>query len=153
MNEIKCDKIENSQIKELQIERFPLGQSPNLIEGFFIIGYEESYLRNKIFKDIEKELFGGAKSEIKKTGLNEYKCMDYPTILSSIGSNYSEQIFKYNDLFPLIKKIFIIPTIFYTNYGKTINKPNPFNAIFIEEIGKNILIGYSYIFYEKKSDV
>ena len=138
MNEIKCDKIENSQIKELQIERFPLGQSPNLIEGFFIIGYEESYLENKLFIDINKILFPTTEIEKEKykkikEGLNEYKFMDYPTILSSIGSNYSEQIFKYNDLFPLIKKIFIIPTIFYTNYGKTINKPNPFNAIFIEK--------------------
>ena len=129
MNEIKYDKIENSQRKELQIEKFPLGRSPNLIEGFFIIGYEDSYIEEKIIKAINKE-----------TGFNEYKCRNYPTILYSIGSNYSESIFQKNNLILLIKKIFIIPTVFYTNYSNDNNKPNPFNVIFTEECEKDIRI-------------
>ena len=34
---------DGNNIKELQIEKYPMAESPNLFEYFLIMGYEESY--------------------------------------------------------------------------------------------------------------
>ena len=73
------------------MEKNPMASSPNLIEYFLIMGYEESYIQEKIIKNFsiqtqtELEL---AEQKNKKLNpeskiLNEYKCRNLPSIRSA----------------------------------------------------------------------
>ena len=91
---------------EILMEKNPMASSPNLIEYFLIMGYEESYIQEKIIKNFtiqtqaELEL---AEQKNKKLNpdskiLNEYKCRNLPSILFSLGSNFSEPLESEDDL-------------------------------------------------------
>ena len=76
-----------------------MSQCPTM-SCFLIMGYEESYIQEKIIKNFtiqtqaELEL---AEQKNKKLNpdskiLNEYKCRNLPSILFSLGSNFSEPL-------------------------------------------------------------
>ena len=151
MNDNKNNITPN--IKELQIEKYPLAESPHLIECFLIMGFEESYIQEKIINN-EKMLLKLKEEEQKKKKLNsetkifdEYKCRHFPTILSLIGSNFPKEI-SYE---LLIKQVFPIPpSVFYTTVDNSIYEPYSLNIVF-SNIQNNIVnIGYAYVFYENR---
>ena len=143
------------KIKELQIEKFPMAESQNLIEYFLIMGYEDLYIQEKIIKSFTPEMLLELEEEEEKNRkinpeakiFNEYKCRHLPTILSSIGSNFSNPI----DSDLLIKNVFPIPpSIYYTINNNSIFPLSTLNIIF-SNIQNNIVnIGYAYIFYENR---
>ena len=143
------------KIKELQIEKYPMAESPNLIEYFLIMGYEELYIQEKIFKsfnqkmllELEEEKEKNKKSNPDSRIFKEFYCRHLPTILSSIGSNFSEPI--NSDL--LIKNVFPLPpSIFYTINDNIPTSLSTLNIVF-SNIQNNIVnIGYAYIFYENR---
>ena len=135
MTEIKNNSITNSKIQELEIEKFPMAESPHLIEYFSIMGFEELYIQEKIIKNFSQEMFLKLEEEEQKIqNLNpgakifkEYKCRYLPTILSSIGSNFTEPIpieILINNVFP------IPPSVIYTTIDNNIFEPNPLNIVF-----------------------
>ena len=52
---------------EVKIEKYPLAESPNLIENFLILGYEESYIQEIILKKLQLSnlVIENEKSEVK----------------------------------------------------------------------------------------
>ena len=155
MTEIKNNSRTNSKIQELEIEKFPMAESPHLIEYFSIMGFEELYIQEKIIKIFSQEMFLKLEEEEQKIqNLNpgakifkEYKCRYLPTILSSIGSNFTEPIpieILINNVFP------IPPSVIYTTIDNNIFEPNPLNIVFSNIQNKVVNIGYAYIFYENR---
>ena len=155
MNETKNTNCPNSKIQELQIEKYPMAESPHLIEYFLIMGYEESYIQEKIIKNFNNKMVLELEEEEQKNRkinpeskiFNEYKCRNLPTILSSIGSNFAKPI--PTEL--LIGNVFPIPpSVLYTTTDNFIYEPYPLNVIF-SNIQNNIVnIGYAFIFYENR---
>ena len=78
---------EKSNIKSFQapLKKYPLSNSIHLIDYFLIIGYEDTYIKEKIIKDIQIKDFPSANTNI-------YKSNNFPTILSSINSDYEGEI-------------------------------------------------------------
>ena len=155
MTEISNSGIQNYNIQEIKIEKFPMAESPNLIEYFLIMGFEELYIQQKIIKNFnEKILLELDEEEQKNKKLNpetkifkEYKCRHFPTILSSIGSNFSKTI--PSEL--LIKKVFPVPpSIFYTTTDNFIYEPYSLNIVFTNIQNNIVNIGYAYLFYENR---
>ena len=156
MNEINNNKISNNEIKELEIEKYPMAESQNLIEYFLIMGFEELYIQEKIIKNFEGKMLSELEEEEQKNKkinpetkiFKEYKPLNLPTILFSVGSNFSKPIS--NEL--LIKSVFPIPpSVFYTTIDNSIYEPYSLNVVF-SNIQNNIInIGYSYIFYENRN--
>ena len=143
------------KIKELQIEKYPMAESPNLIEYFLIMGYEELYIQEKILKSLNQEVILELEEEKEKNKKSspdarigkKFYNGHLPTILSSIGSNFSEPI--NSDL--LIKNVFPLPpSIFYTINDNSPTSLPTLNIVF-SNIQNNIVnIGYAYIFYENR---
>ena len=154
MTEITNNFISNSKVQELEIEKFPMAESPHLIEYFLIMGFEELYIQENIIKNFNKKMFEELEEEQKNKKLNpetqifnEYKCRHLPTILSSIGSNFTEAI----TTEILIKNVFPIPpSVFYTTIDNFIYEPYPLNIVFSNIQNKVVNIGYAYIFYENR---
>ena len=145
-NEIKEKNIE---ITELKIEKYPMAKSPHLIEYFIIMGYEESYIKEKILKNINlRNQSEQNEKNIESDLVYEFKCRHLPTILSSISSNFSEPIAEDKIL---IQNVFPIPpTIYYTSSNNLKYEPKQVNVIFTNIQNEVVNIGYSYIFYEKE---
>ena len=132
---------------EVKIEKYPMGESPHLLENFLIIGYEEIYIEQVIIKNIELKYFIHKNIlSNTKTNLKEFKCRNFPTILSSIGSNNKGEIFdgKY-----IIEKVFPIPPIIYFTKEEN-NIIDNKNIVFTNIQNNNVNIGYGYVFYEYK---
>ena len=138
---------------EVKIEKYPMAESPNLLENFLIIGYEELYFQEVIFKNLppinqnqdEKNDIKSKKGD-NKLCYKEYKCRNLPTILGSISSNFSGGIFDGNQI---IEKVFPIPPCVY--YGYIDNFPHEIINVVFTNIQNNVVnIGYAYIFYETK---
>ena len=143
---------------EIILEKNPMASSPHLIEYFLIMGYDESYIQEKIIKNfdsqtqIELEL---AEQKSKKLNpeikiLNEYKCRNLPTILFSLGSNFSEGLESENEL---IKRVFPIPpSVLYTIIDNTFAYDPSANDVVFSNIQNTVVnIGYAHIFYESKN--
>ena len=145
---------------EILMEKNPMASSPNLIEYFLIMGYEESYIQEKIIKNFtiqtqaELEL---AEQKNKKLNpdskiLNEYKCRNLPSILFSLGSNFSEPLESEDDL---IKDVFPVPpSVLYSIIDKdntTIYEPMSNDVVFSNIQNTVVNIGYAHIFYESKN--
>ena len=143
---------------EIILEKNPMASSPHLIEYFLIMGYDESYIQEKIIKNfdsqtqIELEL---AEQKSKKLNpeikiLKEYKCRNLPTILFSLGSNFSEGLESENEL---IKRVFPIPpSVLYTIIDNTFAYDPSANDVVFSNIQNTVVnIGYAHIFYECKN--
>ena len=145
----KQNDIKDQEFIELLIEKYPMGNSPHLIEYFCIVGYEETYIQEKIIKNINSIIETDKEKEFFETNIyNEYKCRHLPTILSSISSNFNGPIS--NETY-LIENIFPIPpTIYYNSQKNFIYEPSPKNVIFTNIQNEIVNFIYGYIFYEKK---
>ena len=141
---------------EVKIEKYPMAESPNLIENFLILGYEDTYYQEVILKNISTanlvqecerpDIKMRKGSESSKFSCKEYKCRSFPTILGSISSNFSGGIFDGNQI---IEKVFPIPPSVY--YGYIENYPHePTNVVFSNIQNNVVNIGYGFIFYESK---
>jgi len=139
---------------EVKIEKYPMAESPNLLENFLIIGYEDLYFDEVILKNLpplninqenEKLDMKTRKNSDMKLCYKEYKCRNLPTILGSISSNFSGGIFDGNQI---IEKVFPIPPSVYYGY---IDIPHePINVVFTNIQNNVVNIGYAFIFYETK---
>ena len=77
---------------EFIMEKNPMAISPNLIEYFLIMGYEESYIQEKIIKNFNTQTQLDLElAELKTKRINpeskilkEYKCRNLPSILFSL---------------------------------------------------------------------
>ena len=143
----------NEILPELQIEKYPMAESPNLIEYFLIVGYEESYIQQKIIKNFNSKMLSELEEEeLKdkkvKNVFNLYKCRNLPTILSSISSNFSSPMEQETSI---IQKVFPIPpSIVYTTKNNSSYEPFVKNVIFTNIQNIVVQIGYAFIFYENR---
>ena len=152
----KNEKIELKDL-EIPISNHPLDKSPRIIDCFIIYGYEKIYLNANVIKDINnnEEKDTPIPNEIE---LGEYKCKEYPTVLSSITSNLDveengkEDYLLIQDFdYYLDLCIFDKPTIYYTTNKEKKNqeliKPKESIPSIINDSGNTIC--YSYMFYEE----
>ena len=146
-----------SKISEIQISKFPMAESPNLIEYFLIMGYEESYIQEKIIPTVNPQLIAELEeleSKARKISTitkiyNEFKCRHQPTILSSITSNFEGGML---NTLQMIDYVFPIPpSIFYSSADNCLSDPYPINVVFTNIQNNVVNIGYAYIFYENRT--
>ena len=133
------NEIQDSKDLEVFIKKYPFFNSIHLIDYFLIVGYEEAFINEKIIKSIQNK-------DNSSSNNNKFKCKEYPTILSSINSDYQGEMMEEDEI---IKHIFNEPpSILYSkgdNLGIDIRKKN----IIFSKVEDNIInIGYAFIFYE-----
>ena len=137
--------IENSEFKYLQtsIKKYSSSNSIHLIDYFLIVGYEDIYIQGKIIKEIQNKEIPPSSN----TKTNIYKAKDYPTVLSSISSDYEDEIMNDEDI---IKNIFPSQEInIYYNKGDNMDvNLNPKNVIFSQQKNNIKTNCFAYIFYE-----
>ena len=132
---------------EIKIEKYPLAESPRLMEEFLIMGYTETIKEEKIRKIIKKEIVLNNNLQDLDT-LKEFKINHLPTIISLISSDTNFSIIDTEHL--LIYALPIPPKIYYCNASKDIKEPEKSRIIF-NNIHEGIVnIGYVYLFYEKE---
>ena len=137
--------MQNQEFKYLQtlIKKYPLSDSIHLIDYFLIIGYEDIYIQEKLIKDIKnKEI-----SLLNNNKTNIFQLKQYPTVLSSISSDYEGEIIDDEDI---IKNIFPSESIdiYYNKGDNTDLDLSPKNIIFTQKEDKIIDNGFAYLFYE-----
>ena len=101
------------EFKYLQtsLKKYSSSNSIHLIDYFLIVGYEDIYIQEKIIKEIQSKDI----SFSPNTKTNIYKAKDYPTVLSSISSDYEGEIIDDEEI---IKNIFPSDEInIYCNKG------------------------------------
>ena len=149
----------NLEDLEVKIEKYPMAESPRLIESFLIIGYEDLYFQEVILQnlqpvnliqEVDRPDIKGRKGSDTKLYLKEFKCRNLPTILSSITSDFNKGIFDGNDI---IKKVFPVPPCIY--YENVENSPQEMtnlntNVVFTNIQNEVVNIGYGFIFYDFK---
>ena len=147
----------NLEDLKVEIEKYPMAESPHLLENFLIIGYEDIYFQEVILKNIQQANNNpeNEKPEIKRKGsdtkiyFREYKPRNLPTILGSISSDFSEGIFDGNQI---IEKVFPIPPQVYYGFWEVPSQDvlSQTNVVFTNIQNNVVNIGYAYIFYENK---
>ena len=142
------EKIKKS-LKDLEvpIEKFPLGDSPFLIEEFIIIGYTDVIKEEKVIKIIKENILTKNYNENNLDKLDEFTIGYLPSALSAISAD-TKSIIPEEEI--LIKFAFPLPPkIYYTNQ-ENIKEPEITKIIFnnIREDTSNT--GYAYSFYEKE---
>ena len=101
----------------------------------------------KILLELNEEEQKSKKLNPETKIFKEYKCRHFPTILSSIGSNFTMSI----PIELLIKKVFPIPpSVFYTTTDNFIYEPYSLNIVFTNIQNNIVNIGYAYLFYENR---
>ena len=148
-------KAKSFSVKDLEIEtpKYPLAESPLLIDEFMIVGYTESLGTEKIIKPIIEEI-NSIKNYEELYNLTEKKNKYLPTNLSTIMSEIKITTLKTENI---IEYAFSVPPkIFYCieNDNQKIKEPDDINFIF-ENIFSDtnveaVNIGYSYGFYQKQ---
>ena len=150
----------NLEDLEVKIEKYPMAESPNLIENFLIIGYEDLYFQEVIAKNLsaiafnqenEKLEFKIRKGSDSKICLKEYKCRNFPTILGSISSNFTGEILEGSQI---LEKVFPVPpSIYYGIIENTSQEMTNLNTnVVFTNIQNNVVnIGYGFIFFENKN--
>ena len=137
--------LENSEFKYLQtsLKKYSSSNSIHLIDYFLIVGYEDIYIQGKIIKEIQNKEIPPSSN----TKTNIYKAKDYPTVLSSISSDYEDEIMNDEDI---IKNIFPSQEInIYYNKGDNMDvNLNPKNVIFSQQKNNIKTNCFAYIFYE-----
>jgi hypothetical protein len=147
----------NLEDLKVEIEKYPMAESPHLLENFLIIGYEDIYFQEVILKNIQQANNNpeNEKPEIKRKGsdtkiyFREYKPRNLPTILGSISSDFSEGIFDGNQI---IEKVFPTPPQVYYGFWEAPSQDvlSQTNVVFTNIQNNVVNIGYAYIFYENK---
>ena len=137
--------MQNQEFKYLQtlIKKYPLSDSIHLIDYFLIIGYEDIYIQEKLIKDIQNKGI----SLLNNNKTNIFQLKQYPTVLSSISSDYEGEIIDDEDI---IKNIFPSESIdiYYNKGDNTDLDLSPKNIIFTQKEDKIIDNGFAYLFYE-----
>ena len=146
-----------SKTFNMQISKYPMAESTNLIEYFLIMGYEESYIQEKIIPTVNPQLIAELEeleskarriSTISKI-YNEFKCRHQPTVLNSISSNFEGGML---NTLQMIDYVFPIPpSIFYSSADNSLSDPYPINVVFSNIQNNVVNIGYAYIFYENRT--
>ena len=144
--------LENLEVK---IEKYPMAESRNLMEYFVIIGYEETYIQEKIINPIsllKGNIFEDnefkQKKNIETKVLKEYKCRNLPTILSSISSSFTGGIAIGKKI---VEQVFPVPpSVYYGPHDKFSHDLNPTNIIFSNIQNDVVNVGYSVLFYENR---
>ena len=162
MDSAKTAKINKEEFNvdlkslEVQIEKYPMAESKNMFESFFIIGYDDLYYQEKIIKktsvlinDKKEELNSKEKKNSEKI-FSKFYCRNLPTILSSITSDFTGPILNGNQI---IENVFPIPpAILYDFEGKEIPNEKKNNFVIFSNIQNEVVnYGYGHIFYEKKN--
>jgi len=166
---------------ELKNLEFPIrnhfcDKSPTLIDIFMICGYEDNYINGQIMKDIEKNLDNlkiqnnnnvkaneDKNNIIDYNGYGKYKCKDYPSVLSSITSDFdtlindneSKKNYEYDIMdFPYYIKLGLAspPNVYFTIDKGKINEEEIKPKQYIPSIinSKYSTLSYLYMFYEEK---
>ena len=142
---------------ETLMKKNPMALSPHLIEYFLIIGYDELYIQEKIIKNFDSKTLQElelAEQKSKKLNpetkiLNEYKCSNFPSILFSLGSNFSEAL---ENEAEIIKDVFPIPpSVLYAIIDNFIYEPISNDVVFSNIQNNVVNMGYAHIFYESKN--
>ena len=134
-------KNDNPNSKELQLSfrKYPPSKSIHLIDYFLIIGYEEKFIQEKIIKVIQNQ-------EISASNNNKYRCEEYPSILSSINSDFEGEIMDDEEI---VKYIYPEPPCILFNKGDNLGIDIKQKNIIFSKIEDNVInIGYAYTFYE-----
>lgn len=147
-----------SKYEDIDIKKFPyLGYSPNLIEYFLILGYDSSFIQKDILPGIDNQVKEQNEQSLDSQGsenkvFSEYKIKQYPTVLSSISSNYNKEMLD-NDM--IIHLSFPDPPkIYYNAQDNNMYDPNAFSVVFflngdaLDQQTKVPFHGYTFIFYE-----
>ena len=136
--------MQNPEFKYYQksLTKFPSSSSIHLIDYFLIIGYEDIYIQEKIIKEIQTKEISSS-----NTKTNILKIKDYPSVLSSIGSDYEGHLLDDEDI---IKSIFPSETVdIYYNKGDNTDLDLKTKGIIIFKKDENIINnGLAYFFYE-----
>lgn len=106
---------------EVKIEKYPMAESPNLIENFLILGYEDTYCQEVLIKNLQTinvmQEFEKTDNKMRKGSegtkffLKEYKCRNFPTILGSISSNFTGGIFDGNQIIEKFSQFHLLPIL------------------------------------------
>lgn len=134
-------KNDNPNSKELQlsIRKYPPSKSIHLIDYFLIIGYEETFIQEKIIKVIQNQ-------DTSASNNNKYRCQEYPCILSSINSDFEGEIMDDEEI---VKYIYPEPPCILFNKGDNLGIDIKQKNIIFSKIEDNVInIGYAYAFYE-----
>ena len=147
----------NLEDLEVKIEKYPMAESPRLLENFLIIGYEDIYFQEVILKNLQpinnnpeiERPESKRKGSDNKIYLKEYKPRNLPTILGSISSDFTGGIFDGNQI---IEKVYPIPPQIYYGYYENPSQDvlNQTNIVFTNIQNNVVNIGYAYTFYESK---
>ena len=161
MDSSKTTQIKKEEFKvdlkslEVQIEKYPMAESKNMFESFFIIGYDDLYYQEKIinlalkFHNDKKEELNLKEKKNSEKIFNKFCCRNLPTILSSITSDFTGPILNGNQI---IENVFPIPpTILLDFEGTEIPNEKKNNYVIFSNIQNEVVnYGYGHIFYEKK---
>ena len=135
---------ENPEFKYLQtsLRKYATSNSIHLIDYFLIVGYEDIYIQEKLIKDIESIDISSSNAKT-----NIYKSKNYPTVLSSISSDYEGEIIDDEEI---IKSIFPLKEVnIYFNKGDNIDLDLNQKILIFSKKEKDIINnGFAYIFYE-----
>ena len=145
--------LENIQVK---IEKYPMAESRNLMEYFVIMGYEETYIQEKIIAPISLKKgidFEESESKSKKNAdtkvLKEFKCRNMPTILSSVSSSFTGGIATGKKI---VEQVFPVPpSVYYGTHDNFSHDLNVTHIIFSNIQNDVVNVGYSVLFYENRS--
>ena len=163
---------------EINIKNFLKDKSPRLIDVFLIIGFENIYIEEQIIKDIKSVLesnnskineenkykaaeYISSLKDIQENGYGEYKCQEYPSVISSITSdlesgakedNYFFSTANFDFQFCLEICLCSSPLIYFSTDKEKIPKEKISTKDYFPYIVTNDANNYcfSYMFYESK---
>ena len=134
---------------EVKIEQYPTAVSENLIEAFFIMGYEDTVKKEEIINPIIKEI-QNEKNVKYLSHLKDFTIFRLPSIISSIFRNSKVPIIDNDQIlnfaFPIPPKIFYC----MDNSLNPIDEPEISKIVFNHHYNETVFNGYAYCFYEKE---
>ena len=145
----KFEKIKKTlKDLEVKIEKYPLAESPFLIDEFLLIGYTDLIKEEKAIKNIKKVMISkNNDNEGSFDKLNEYNIGYLPSALTTISAD--TQIVLPEEEF-LIKFAFPIPPKVYYSNQENAAAPEVTKIIFNNIHNQTSNTGYAYSFYEKE---
>ena len=162
-------KNKKIELKEIQpyIRNHLQDRSPRLMDIFMIFGYENIYIIEQIIADIysvidekkENEKNITSYKEYSQNGYGQYKCKEYPSVLSSVTSDLESGEKEEDYLFNIMDFQFYLeiclcstPVIYFTNdktkIPQNIIKTRDYIPTIVTADANNFC--YSYMFYEEK---